>query len=67
LPVEGRWLWAAIVVGAGAGAVAFGLVQNWTGFGLCAAATVVALTQLIRILLRQKVSSGGGGHGKRRW
>jgi hypothetical protein len=35
------------------------------------AATVVALTQLIRILLRKKVSSGGNGHGhghgKRRW
>jgi hypothetical protein len=62
-------LWAAIVVGAGAGAVAFGLVQNWTGFGLCAAATVIALTQLVRILLRKKVSSGGDGHGrgKRRW
>jgi len=32
----------------------------------------VALTQLIRILLRKKVSSGDGnghgrGHGKRRW
>jgi hypothetical protein len=33
----------------------------------------VALTQLIRILLRKKVSSGGDGnghgrgHGKRRW
>jgi hypothetical protein len=56
-------------VGAGAGAAAFGLVQNWTGFSLCVAATVVALTQLIRILLRKKVSSGGGGdgHGKRRW
>jgi hypothetical protein len=57
------------VVGAGAGAVAFALVQNWTGFVLCAAATLVALTQLIRILLRKKVSSGGGdgGRGKRRW
>jgi hypothetical protein len=55
-------------VGAGAGAAAFGLVRNWTGFSLCAAATVVALTQLVRILLRKKVSSGGGdGHGKRRW
>jgi len=56
-------------VGAGAGAAAFGLVQNWTGFSLCAAATVVALTQLVRILLRKKVSSGGGGdgQGKRRW
>jgi hypothetical protein len=33
------------------------------------AATVVALTQLIRILLRKKVSGGGasGRHGKRRW
>jgi hypothetical protein len=29
----------------------------------------VALTQLVRILLRKKVSSGGGGDGdgKRRW
>jgi len=57
------------VVGAGAGAVAFGLDKNWTGFGLCAAATLVALTQLVRILLRKKVSSGGSGAGdsKRRW
>ena len=52
---------------AGAGAVAFGLVQNWTGFSLCAAATVVALIQLVRILLRKKVGVGGGGGGKRRW
>jgi len=47
-----------------------GLVHNWTGFSLCAAATVVALTQLIRILLRTKVSAGGDGSGaggKRRW
>ena len=28
---------------AGAGAVALGLVHNWTGFSLCAAATVVPL------------------------
>ncbi len=57
------------MVGAGAGAVAFGLDKNWTGFGLCAAATLVALTQLVRILLRKKVSSGGSGagDGKRRW
>ena len=57
------------MVGAGAGAVAFGLDKNWTGFGLCAAATLVALTQLVRILLRKKVSSGGSGAGdsKRRW
>jgi hypothetical protein len=54
-------------VGAGAGAVAFGLDQNWTGFSLCAAATVVALTQLVRILLRKKVSGGDAGPGKRRW
>ncbi len=56
---------------AGAGAVALGLVHNWTGFSLAAAATVVALTQLVRILLRTKVSTGGdgdrGGGGKRRW
>jgi hypothetical protein len=67
--VEGRWLWAGLVVGAGAGAVAFGLDKNWTGFGLCAAATVVALTQLGRILLRKKVSGGGDGNvdGKRRY
>ena len=56
-------LWAAIVAGAGAGAVAFGLVQNWTGFSLCAAATVVALTQLVRILFRKSVTGGRG----RRW
>jgi hypothetical protein len=57
-------------VAAGAGAVALGLVHNWTGFSLCVAATVVALTQLVRILLRPKVSTGGhgnGGGGKRRW
>jgi hypothetical protein len=57
-------------VGASAGAVGFGLVKNWTGFSLCAAATVVALTQLIRILLRKKVGRGDGdgeGDGKRRW
>jgi hypothetical protein len=57
-------------VAAGAGAVALGLVHNWTGFSLAAAATVVALTQLIRILLRTKVSTrgdGNGGGGKRRW
>ena len=66
--MEGRWLWAGLVVGAGAGAVAFGLDKNWTGFSLCAAATVVALTQLVRILLRKKVSGGGDGNvnGKRR-
>jgi len=44
------------------GALAFALVQNWTGFILCAAATVLAITQLVRILLRGRV--GGGG---RRW
>lgn len=68
--MEGRWLWAALVVGAGAGAVAFGLDKNWTGFSLCAAATVVALTQLVRILLRKKAKPGDGdgrGGGKRRW
>lgn len=67
--MEGRWLWAAIVVGAGAGTLAFLLVHNWTGFSLCAAATVVALTQLARILLRKNVKPGGGsaGNGKRRW
>jgi hypothetical protein len=53
-------------VGAGAGAVAFGLDRNWTGFTLCAAATLVALTQLVRILLRRRVGGGGVG-GKRRW
>ena len=67
--MEGRWLWAGLVVGAGAGAVAFGLDKNWTGFSLCAAATVVALTQLVRILLRKKVGGGGDGNvdGKRRY
>jgi hypothetical protein len=68
--VEGRWLWAAIVVGAGAGTLAFVLVDNWTGFSLCAAATVVALTQLVRILLRKKVKAGDddvGSGTKRRW
>jgi len=68
--VEGRWLWAAIVVAAGAGTLAFVLVDNWTGFSLCAAATVVALTQLVRILLRKNVKPGDGDGGtgkKRRW
>jgi hypothetical protein len=68
--VEGRWLWAAIVVGAGAGTLAFVLFDNWTGFSLCAAATVVALTQLVRILLRKKVKAGDDDVGrdtKRRW
>ena len=67
--MEGRWLWAGLVAGAGAGAVAFGLDKNWTGFALCAAATVVALTQLARILLRKKMAGGGSGtgDGKRRW
>jgi hypothetical protein len=68
--VEGRWLWAAIVVGAGAGTLAFVLVDNWTGFSLCAAATVVAVTQLVRILLRRNAKPGGddvGSGRKRRW
>ena len=67
--MEGRWLWAGLVVGAGAGAVAFGLDKNWTGFALCAAATLVALTQLGRILLRKKVAGGSDGpsDGKRRY
>ena len=67
--MEGRWLWAGLVVGAGAGAVAFGLDKNWTGFSLCAAATVVALTQLVLICLRKKKSTGGDGpgDGKRRY
>jgi uncharacterized membrane protein YoaK (UPF0700 family) len=68
--VEGRWLWAALVVGAGAGTLAFVFFDNWTGFSLCAAATVVALTQLVRILLRKKAKPGDGGGrggGKRRW
>ena len=68
--MEGRWLWAAIVVGAGAGTLAFVLFGNWTGFSLCAAATVVALTQLVRILLRKKVNAGDDDVGrdtKRRW
>jgi hypothetical protein len=54
-------------VGAGAGAVAFGLGQNWTGFSLCAAATLVALTQLVRILLRKNAGGRGAGDGKHRW
>jgi hypothetical protein len=68
--VEGRWLWAAIVVAAGAGTLAFVLVDNWTGFSLCAAATVVALTQLARILLRKNMKPGddaGSTGSKRRW
>jgi len=47
--------------------VAFGLARNWTGFSFCAAATLVALTQLVRILLRRRVDGGGPGGGDRRW
>jgi hypothetical protein len=53
------------VVGAGAGALAFGLVHNWTGFILCAVATLLAIIQLVRILLRKPVKKAGGGG--RRW
>jgi hypothetical protein len=54
-------------VGAGAGAVAFGLVKNWTGFSLSAAATLLALVQLVRILLRRPAKPGDGLGGGRRW
>jgi hypothetical protein len=54
-------------LGAGAGAAAFAVVDNWTAFGLFAAATLLALIQLSRILLRKKASGDADGHGKRRW
>ena len=67
--MEGRWLWVAIALGAGAGTLAFGLVDNRTGLILFAAATVLAVAQLVRILLRRR-ATGGGGKGSdpgRRW
>jgi hypothetical protein len=51
--------------GGGRGAVAFGLAKNWTGFSLCAAATLLAVIQLGRILRRRPVKKDGGGG--RRW
>jgi hypothetical protein len=57
----------AIVVGAGAGTLAFGLVDNRTGLILCAAATLLAIVQLVRILLRKPVKPGDGLGGGRRW
>jgi hypothetical protein len=48
--------------------VAFGLAKDWTAFSLFAAATLLALVQLVRILLRKKLGGGGGaGGGMRRW
>jgi hypothetical protein len=60
-------LWAGIVVGAGAGTLAFGLVHNRTGLILCAAATALAVAQLVRILLRKPVKPGDRTGGGRRW
>ena len=48
--------------------VAFGLAKDWTAFSLFAAATLLALVQLVRILLRKKLGGGGdAGGGMRRW
>jgi hypothetical protein len=55
------------VAGAGAGTLAFALVNNRTGLILCAAATALAVAQLVRILLRKSVKPGGGTGGGRRW
>jgi hypothetical protein len=51
------------VLGAAAGAVAFGVIRSWTGFILFAVATLLATLQLLRIRLRART---GGGDG-RRW
>jgi hypothetical protein len=56
-----------IVVGAGAGTLAFGLVENRTGLILFAVATLLAVAQLVRILLRKPVRPGDGLGGGRRW
>jgi hypothetical protein len=55
------------VAGAGAGTLAFALVNNRTGLILCAAATALAVAQLVRILLRKPVKPGDGTGGGRRW
>ncbi len=55
------------MVGAGAGTLAFVLVHNRTGWILCAAATALAVAQLVRILLRKSVKPGNGTGGGRRW
>jgi hypothetical protein len=49
------------------GALAFGLFDNWTGFILCAVATLLAIIQLARILLRKPVTGGDGTGAGRRW
>jgi hypothetical protein len=53
-------LWALIVVGSAAGAVAFGLLRYWIAFILFAVATLLATAQLIRIRLRKPAQPGGG-------
>ena len=55
------------MIGAGAGALAFGLSDNRTGLILFAVATLLAIIQLARILLRKPGKPGGGGGGGRRW
>jgi hypothetical protein len=55
------------VVGAGAGALAFGLFGSRTGFILFAVATLLAIVQLARILVRAPGKSGDGTGGRRRW
>jgi hypothetical protein len=56
-------LWVLIVLGSGAGALAFGLLRYWTGFILFAVATLLATAQLARIRLRRRARGGSG----RRW
>jgi membrane protein implicated in regulation of membrane protease activity len=53
-------LWALIVVGAAAGALAFGLLSYWIAFTLFVVATLLATAQLVRIRLRKTVPPGGG-------
>jgi len=56
------------MLGSVAGAVVFGLLQNWTGFILFAVSTLLATAQLIRIGVRARASGSGGDSGsRRRW
>lgn len=50
-----------MLLGAAAAALVFALLGEWTGFILCAVATLLALVQLVRIRARR--GTGGG----RRW
>ena len=57
-------MWILVALAAGAGAVVFGLIHNWTGFILFAVATLLATAQLIRIRLRGRAAGSNRG---RRW